>query len=190
MGFYSYEGMTGLYNIWGEVYTIDKDANLYIQNLGLYNHYFGVYQPSTFTLISNPDSLIDKTFNWFEMNLDAFSSRANAKRLTEDEDYRIIEDSSEYRILETTGDIYLPNVFLNTIEVSTEYQQNEVPLTYHMDGNVRKKFRKWRIEIPREKNTINRFRNNWLKTKYTYIPNQNDNIRFNLYNISLFYTIH
>lgn len=190
MGFYSYEGMTGLYNIWGEVYTIDRNANLYIQNLGLYNHYFGVYQPSSFTLISNPDSLVDKTFNWFEMNLDAFSSRANTKRITEDEDYRITEDGDKYRMLETTGDIYLPNVFLNTIEVSTEYQQNEVPLNYHINGNVHKKFRKWRVEIPREKNTINRFRNNWLKTKYTYTPNENDNIRFNLYNIGLYYTIH
>lgn len=124
------------------------------------------------------------------MNLDAFSSRVNTKRITEDEDYRITEGGDKYRMLETTGDIYLPNVFLNTIEVSTEYQQNEVPLNYHINGNVHKKFRKWRVEIPREKNTINRFRNNWLKTKYTYIPNENDNIRFNLYNIGLYYTIH
>jgi len=190
LGFYSYEGMTSLFNIWGEVYTVDKDSALFIQHKGLYNKYFDIWQPSSITFKFNPDPLIDKTFNWIETNFDAFIIQSNSKRLTEDSQLRDVESAEYYRVLESTNDAYLPNTFFNTLEVSTEFQANEVPLVYSMSGNLQKKFRKWRTSVPRERDSINRIRNNWMDAKFTFVPNETDSIRFNIYNTGIFYTIH
>lgn len=223
LGFYSYNGLAGMFNIFGEVITLGSDGNPYIQYKGLYNHYFGTYANSYITYKFNPDPLIDKTFNWLDLGFDAFniatetirltetgdlrnletigSSISNRRvteeldpRLTEHEDYRIVEqditEEADYRILEGSGDFHVPTRFFNTLTVSNEYQKNEVPLEVGLFTNAVKKFRRWKVTIPRDKYTINRFRNTWLNIKLTFVPEENKNIKFILYNTGIFYTIH
>ena len=84
----------------------------------------------------------------------------------------------------------MPNIFLSNLTVKNEFQRNSVPLVKGYLGNCDKKFRKWRITIPREQNSIDRFRGLWLDATFKFIPDQSNNIKFNLYDTSILYTIH
>ena len=223
LGFYSYKGMAGLFNMLGDVFTLSSDTKLYLQHRGLYNHYFGNYANSHIVYKFNPDPLIDKTFNWFDAGFDAYSIADESSRLTESgvlrnlevnaalrsnirvteddnnritqtEDYRLIEEEipedNNYRILEGSGNFYVPNRFFNLLKVENEYQRNEVPLEVGLFTNAVRKFRRWKVIVPRDKYTINRFRNTWLDAKFTFIPEVDKNIKFNLYNMGIYYTIH
>lgn len=223
LGFYSYNNIANLFNIWGELYSLSSDSKLFLQYKGKYNHFFNTYKDSYVTFKFNPESLIDKTFNNIEMGYDAFFVYPEMKRLlenstlrlmeiqdnndgtprlnensdirfTEDERMRILEYIAsidpDYRVLENSDDVYMPNIFLSNLTVKNEFQRNSVPLVKGYLGNCDKKFRKWRITIPREQNSIDRFRGLWLDATFKFIPDQSNNIKFNLYDTSILYTIH
>ena len=66
-----------------------------------------------------------------------------------------------------------PTETLTHIRGYNEYQlSNETALTLH--SNIQRKFRMWRANIPREANTINRLRGNWLFLNLIY---RNENNR-------------
>lgn len=136
--FYSYENVPYFSNILDRGLWV-KDGKLWLHNEGDYNTFFNSYQPFYTTVISNPDMTQDKIFNTLEFRADSWNS--------------------EGKLLDTTYD---------TLSVWNEYQSGESKLTHVLGrpSSLKKKFRIWRANIPRDKsNNKDRMRNPWLYLK-------------------------
>ena len=135
--FMSYENSDAMFNIGSEFYAI-KDNKLWKMFAGDYNNFFGNYKPFGITFISNNDSAEDKIFTNIELRADFY----------------------------TNGTLLHNNSF-NYIRAWNEYQDTgKVKLDYTRckPSNLKKKFRIWRIDIPRDKtNKLDRIRNTWTK---------------------------
>ena len=106
-----------------------------------YNEIFGVKRPFSFSFISNDNPTYTKIFDTIEMRSDQYDGD--------------ILMGNKYTTKEQEGQP------LDYISVSNEYQRNEgVSLTA---DTFRKKFRVWRLLIPRNKNSRERIRNPWAK---------------------------
>ena len=136
--FYSYENVPYFSNILDRGLWI-KDGKLWLHNEGDYNTFFNSYQPFYTTVISNPDMTQDKIFNTLEFRADSWNS--------------------EGKLLDTTYD---------TLSVWNVYKSGESKLTHVLGrpSSLKKKFRIWRANIPRDKsNNKDRMRNPWLYLK-------------------------
>lgn len=135
--FMSYKNPDAMFNIGSDFYTI-KDNKLWKMFAGGYNNFFGNYEPFDITFISNNDSAEDKIFTNIELRADFYAD-----------------------------DTLLHNNSFNYIRAWNEYQDTgKVKLDYTMckPSNLKKKFRIWRIDIPRDKtNKLDRIRNTWTK---------------------------
>ena len=149
VSFYSYNGVPYINTIQGrgiELLESRKPAKwwetgykTWLRNEGDYNMYFDEYDDFYVTIIANPDPHVDKIFNNINMRTDTWDSEGN--------------------LLEETFD---------TLKVWNEYQEREIGLTrlFARPSNLKKKFRIWRINIPRDnKNKRDRMRNPWLYIK-------------------------
>lgn len=141
--FYSYEDSPYFFNIEDNGVFIHKGSNnkykLWYHNEGDYNMYFGKYQPFYTTIISNSDYGKDKIFNNVEFRADSWNSSG--------------------KLLNTTFD---------TLDVWNEYQSGKCSLvnTLNRPSNLKRKFRIWRANIPRDSsNNRDRMRNPWLYLK-------------------------
>jgi hypothetical protein len=111
---------------------------LWEQHEGDYNMYFGKYQPFSVTVIANPEATADKIFDILEFRSDTWNN---------DE------------LLDTTFD---------TLDTWNEYQSGSIKLVDNKNkpSSVKKKFRIWRANIPRDsKHKMDRMRNPWLYVK-------------------------
>lgn len=136
--FYSYENTPFFANIKDKGVWI-KDGKLWLHNEGDYNMFFGNYQPFYTTVIANPDMPMDKIFNTVEFRADSWDS--------------------EGRLLNSTFD---------TLSVWNEYQEGTSTLNNILGrpSNLKKKFRIWRANIPRDNsNNRDRIRNPWAYIK-------------------------
>lgn len=136
--FYSYENTPFFANIKDKGVWI-KDGKLWLHNEGDYNMFFGNYQPFYTTVIANPDMPMDKIFNTVEFRADSWDS--------------------EGRLLNSTFD---------TLSVWNEYQEGTSTLNNILGrpSNLKKKFRIWRANIPRDNsNNRDRIRNPWTYIK-------------------------
>lgn len=164
--FLSYENTPYMFNIWDNFLSIrgltgpyDGSAGMYNcklwdQNTGDYNSFFGQYKPSSVTIISNPDVVVDKTFTNMEFCGDMWSVTDNTPAL-------------------------LPDSPIDKIRVWNEYQD-----TLEVAGDAKEKFRVWRMNIPRADaqdlqgrpiNTLklskmDRIRGTWAYMKLTHTP--------------------
>lgn len=142
--FYSYEKMPYFTNLEdrGIALNVEGTDTLYrpwLHNEGDYNMFFGVYQPFYTTIIANPNMPVDKIFNNLEFRSDSWDKNGN--------------------LLNTTFD---------TLTVWNEYQQGTSTLNNILGrpSDLKKKFRIWRANIPRDKsNGRDRMRNPWLYVK-------------------------
>lgn len=149
--FMDYSNITLLESYNNYVYTM-KDSNLYWMFKGNYNDFFGEPKGWDFTFVSNgvDNSTMDfdKTFSTLDYRMDMFDGQ----------DYSP-NDSFDY--------IQLTNEYQDTGEVPLKrLKYTNKPLSYHhKDTNLQKKFRIWRIQVPRHKNSLDRIRNPWCKIK-------------------------
>lgn len=142
--FYSYEKMPYFSNLQdrGIAFNVSGGDTLYkawLHNEGDYNMYFGVYHPFYTIVIANPDMTVDKIFNNLEFRSDTWSK--------------------DGQLLNTTFD---------TLTTWNEYQEGTSRLTNILvkPSDLKKKFRIWRANIPRDKsNGRDRMRNPWLCIK-------------------------
>lgn len=159
--FYSYGGAEAMFNIGSSFYAI-KGTTVWQLFNGDHNNIFGKTYPSSFTYVSNQDPEIDKTFTNIELRADFYDSADNLCTYN----------------------------FFDTIQVWNEYQDTgEVSLTYKAAtaSNVKRKFRIWGINIPRDtKYKRDRIRNTWAKVKLGFTPTTNVE-KFELHNISTVY---
>lgn len=133
--FMSYEGTPAMFNIGSDFYSI-KDGRLWKMFSGHYNSFFDNYKPHYITFISNSDSTLDKIFNNLEARVDFWQDTALQHRR-----------------------------FYDYIRVWNEYQDTGfVPLDFKncKPSITKKKFRVWRVDIPRDKTRkLDRIRNTW-----------------------------
>lgn len=111
---------------------------LYESNAGEYNNYFGNYSPSFITLLLNPDVHVDKIFT------------------------NIFYNSEVY-----LDDLEQPELSLSHIQAWNEYQDSgRIPLVIGRSSNLKRKFRNWYADIPRDGR--NRIRNPWIFLKLEF----------------------
>lgn len=134
--FYSYENTPYFINLQDKGLWV-KEGKLWFHNQGDYNMFFGEYKPFYTIVIANPD-MTDKIFNTLEFRADSWDDNGN--------------------LLNTTFD---------TLETWNEYQFGEATLvdTKGIPSNLKRKFRIWRANIPRDRSTRDRMRNPWLYVK-------------------------
>lgn len=149
ISFMDYDQIVLLESCDNYVYTM-RDSKLYFMFKGAYNNFFGIQKEWNFSFISNGVDNhtmdFDKIFSNIDYRMDMF------------------EDST-----------YKPDNTLDYIQVINEYQDTgektlsrlkviDNPKSYHHKGtDLQKKFRTWRIQIPRNKNSLDRIRNPWCK---------------------------
>lgn len=142
--FYSYNNTPYMANVNGRNIAINKSYkggtkyNLWELNEGEYNMFYDKYFPFYTTVISNTDRTIDKIFNTLEFRADSWNKD---------------------KLLNTTFD---------TLTTWNEYQYGESKLTNILGkpSPLKRKFRIWRANIPRDKyNGRDRMRNPWLYVK-------------------------
>ena len=129
--------------------THPNNSTGWLQHEGDKNSFFGTLYPSIIELIIAPDGDIVKVF-----------------------------DTIEYKSEIYINDLDQSNLTLEEIEVTNDHQQSgAIPLI--VDGNVRRKLRTWRMNIPRDLNSPNqdaRMRNYFIKLKLSHTPNSNERL--------------
>ena len=150
--FMSYQGISLIESYENSVYTM-KDGKLYSMFTGEYNKFFSEnYEPWDFTFISNgiDNNLMDfdKVYSTIDYRMDMMSDTG----YQHDNSLDFIRVYNEYQDTE--------DVNLNRSNTSLSF--------WNKDANLQKKFRIWRIQIPRDKksgNGLDRIRNTWCKIK-------------------------
>jgi len=143
----------------GEKFIIPNINNntLYEQYKGDYNKFFGIKQPSYIILQVNPESDIDCVFNNIHYNSELY-----------------------------LNDIDQPNKTLTHIQAYNEYQDSgRIPLIVNRGSNIRRKFREWQADIPRQDR--NRIRNPWIFLKLEL--DNTSNYKLILHDIIVYYKI-
>lgn len=157
--FMSYEGRPFIFNIRGKSYILDSSTNSKIYQLfgGGYNTTFDDSLMSySITYRVNPEPFIDKTFTNLEFIADCLDpSKAVGEPLN----------------LTST-------IPFSKLKVWNEYQSGEKDLVVgYSPSNLKKKFRIWRVDIPRDSNSrykLDRIRNPWVNIQLSKI-NSNTN---------------
>ena len=160
--FYSYEKTPAMFNINSEFYSI-KNGKLWNNFRGDYNSFFGEIKPFNFTIISNNLPQYNKIFNTVEYR--AYTLDDNDK---------------------DTGES--PFDFIN---VYNEYQEAKEDLINRRNypSNLKRKFRVWRVNIPRD----NRFgRRTRISNPWAYVQLGNNNPgkkKIEFHDLSVHYTL-
>ena len=164
--FYSYNKIAGM-NVYNKgLYSVRDDGSLYKHFVGDYNNIYGKDVPFDLSFVSNRDVTQDKIFTNLELRTDFWK-----------------EDT-------------LTDGFFSTIQVDNEYQdtgENLLTRTLCTPSNTKKKFRVWRIQIPRDQtNKFDRIRNTWARVKLQWKPsetNVDNNVRMVLHDLNVNYII-
>ena len=147
--FYDYEKTQQMVSVNGGFYAVKNNA-VWAQGAGEYNSFFGTKKPYSVEVICNMDEPVDKIFNTIEW-------RATVKENGED-------SQSTFDTVEVSTD----GEYQKTGKVSIE-NRTGVPtggMMYSDKTTLRRKFRMWRIPIPRDSvNKRDRMRGPWAKIK-------------------------
>ena len=146
-----------------------RNHHLWLQFEGMYGEFFGESKPFWITWRVSPNELTDKIWT----NIDY---QADFIEVLDDNGRNVV--SEDNFIGPNTNDKYNPDRTFDTLTVWNEYQTTgEVAVQQHTLNNlttypdVRKKFKVWRLEIPRaivtesNKFGLDRIRNHWAFIK-------------------------
>jgi hypothetical protein len=157
--FYSYERVPFVANLEDRTVMI-KDNKLWLHQEGEYNNFFGDYKDFYTTIVCNPNRELDKIFNTVEFRSDSF----------------------------TRMGIHQPEDTFDLLTVWNEYQTGYQTLKFERNkpSTLKKKFRIWRADIPRNQGTRDRIRNPWAYIKLSKHPK--DSNKTALHDIVVYYT--
>jgi hypothetical protein len=165
----SYNDTPAMFNIGSNFYAFrDEDSVVSMHSLftGNYNYFFNTYRKYWLQFISNQDSALDKIFSTVELRADFWDTASDPPERIDDKLFSKIEVENEYQ--KATADLE-PSLGVNRT-------------------NAKKKFRVWRIQIPRVDGTeFDRIRNTWAKVKL--ISGNDQNIKMELHDLSVQYFI-
>lgn len=142
--------MPSLYFNKGEIFlTTNPDNNkLYIHKEGLYNIYYDQYKPS---------------YILYNLNFEPYKT--------------CVFNNINYKSEVYTNNIDQPNKTLTQIHAFNEYQDSGLrPLVEGRNGNLRRRFRDWNADIPRDGRE--RIRNPWTYLKLQFDNTTNDKLIF------------
>lgn len=137
------------------------NSSIYEHNNGEYNKFFNRTLEYNIEIIANQEPIKDKIFDTIEFTADKFNDNT---------------------LVDT-----LP---FNKLSVYNEYQNANIYLQYTKDkpSNIKKKFRIWRINVPRDSsNNRDRMRNIWLDIKLSNISS--DTYKMIFHDISVDYYV-
>ena len=170
--FYGYGGTPFIVNykdrvldIRGNIDTSSQNhyTELWAQNMGSYNMYYGVFQPFYVTFIVNANPTTDKIFNTVEYRADSFDIYDN----------------------------YEAGVTFDIIRAWNEYQDTlEQPvgnISTILPSDIKKKFRMWRLNVPRDNGGMDRIRNPWTYIQLKKSDNQYIS-KLQLHDVQIHYT--
>lgn len=150
-----YSNTPTMFNVVDKFYCI---KNNYLNEMfaGDYNYFFGEYYGYDLTFVSNGSSKgitsMDKIFNNIDFRADRWSDKLDSI-LSSECPFDYIRVWDEYQ---DTGEVLLKN-------------KGNIP------SNLKKKFRVWRIQVPRDAhNRRDRIRNTWCKIKLGAAPRYNN----------------
>lgn len=193
--FYDYGNIPFMFNYQDDFISVRNTGiktQLYLQNVGKFNEFFGNMYPSEIDYIVCPDEPLDKVFNNIEFRADCFARGYDPTlRITEDSKYRITEEGF-YRSLQggkPNGYSYIPFRTLDKVECENEFQYGVFDWANQDKFQLRKKFRIWRSALPRSQGTLDRIRNPWTHIKLHYRPDQSEDNRLILHDIIVNYTV-
>ena len=154
--FMSYENIPLMFNVVDDFYCIKSN---YISQMyaGDYNYFFGDYKGFDFTFVSNGRgqqdlSTLDKIYSNINYRADKWSDKLDS----------ILSSESPFDY------VRLWNEYQDTGEVLLQVKQGKPSVQ-------KKKFRVWRIQIPRDAhNRRDRIRNTWCKVKMGSAPRYNN----------------
>lgn len=155
--FMNYENLPAMFNIDNKFYSI-KNNKIWEQNAGDYNMFYGEYKPYYVTYRVNPQPYSDKIFTNIDFRSDTFD-----------------------------GDILTHTTF-NKLKVWNEYQYGESNLEFikGITSNLKRKFRMWRANIPRDvNNKRDRIRNPW--TYIQLLKDKEDTLRTEFHDLIVYY---
>ena len=150
VSFFSYNGTPAMFNIDSNFYSI-RNNQLWMNDSGDFNYFYGTYQPYYITYIVNPYENTDKIFNNIDFRADSWD-----------------------------GDTLQSTCPFDTIQAWNEYQSGATSLAtiFGKPSTLQKKFRVWRANIPRNGDTVagtkglQRMRNTW---EYIKLSNNTPN---------------
>lgn len=164
--FYSYHEVPVMATVKNKFMTVGLDGRLWEMHEGEYNNLMGEDCPYYVDFKVTPDAFGDKIFTNLEYRADMFE-----------------------------GDEYITDTF-NELHVGTEYQDRIVQLIEEKKDkypDVRRKFRIWRMDIPRDKKGadnpygLNRIRNPWLYLRLGKTNNLDQHNRMVFHNLQVKY---
>lgn len=161
VSFYSYNAVPTMFNVANRFYSI-KGNRIWEMFAGDYNIFFDQFRGYSLTLVSNENRAINKMFNTVEYVGDLF-----------DEYDRLIHEES-----------------FDNIQIKTDYQVGTEDLKYikGRPSNLKKKFRVWRANIPRDdENKLKRVVNPWATIKLS--KNKYNTLKMKLKDIIVSYSI-
>lgn len=163
--FMSYESVPLMVNIDSELYSFKK-GKLWQNNAGEYNMFYNEFKPYSITFISNDNPSYDKIFNNLDFRADSFDNNT------------------------------ITNKTFDTLEVWNEYQKGITKLNNIVGrpSNLKKKFRIWRVNIPRANtdwngivaNNRDRIRNTWAYIKLS-MNDSNNKLKTQLHDVIVSY---
>lgn len=154
--FFDYSEVGMMVNVRDRFVSFSRNK-LWLQNEGLYGNFFGTSYPFWVQYRATPDPYGDKIWTNVEYRADVYQMLdANG-----DEQYSFEQGGLDME------SAYQPNVTFDYMKFWNEYQTTAAEADYH--GTPVKKFRVWRMDIPRatQDNThnkygLNRIRNPWI----------------------------
>lgn len=155
--FMNYENLPAMFNVGNKFYSM-KNNIMWEHNSGDYNYFYGEYKPYYIKYRVNPKPYKDKIFTNIEFRADTFN------------------------------DNVLTDITFNKLLVENEYQQGELELKYNkiLPSTLKKKFRMWRTNIPRDKsNKRDRIRNPWIYLQL--LKDVEDNYKTEFHDLLVYY---
>lgn len=158
ISFMSYENTPAIFNLNQDLLSLTGSSNTELWQFfaGDNNYYFGEYKPYSLSFISNAEPVQDKIFTDLEVRADFFGQEEVGDAYLNNKKDPLYDD----KILQTKR-------MFDYIRVWNDYQDTDkVPLTFNnvQVSNLKKKFRTWRITLPRDKdNPLQRIRSLWSK---------------------------
>jgi len=148
--YYSY--LPSLYSMIGDsMYTIPLTGGFYQHDAltAIHNVFYGTYYPSNVTYLLNPEPFSEKTFTNHEFEADVYLKDING----------IYQDS---------------NTIYDTVQAFSDYQSSNATAltTNYLNRNLSRKFRTWRIILPRTTANIatpmNRMQDHYIFSKLVF----------------------
>lgn len=157
--YFDYTNTTSMFNIGSTLYSTNNTDKIWKHNYGEYNTLYGKIAPFKVEYRVNPNDVYNKIFSNIEFRADSYKNE-------------VLQDKVSFAKL----------------EVYNEYQYgiNKLEYNKYKNSNLKKKFRLWRADIPREQNSMNRIKNTWCNVALT---SEEDTNRTVLHDVNIIYYI-